>query len=149
MKLLLKIIPVLLFLSLFTGCRSQWNEYQKMEFKYFEITVPQAWKAIQLRGIDSYVGAIQLNHHEKVTFDYGQYSNPLTDLEKGNIVLYEKINGLNAKIIHSENQNSNHNTVGIYFEQIRGKIKFEMNGKNISKKNQQELLKVFRTLKFK
>ncbi|MGN6801331.1 MAG: hypothetical protein ACTHJN_05470 [Ginsengibacter sp.] len=47
--------------------------------------MPSSWKKITLRGIDSYVGGIQIDSVERVNFDLGLYSNDLSEFVKLNL----------------------------------------------------------------
>lgn len=149
-----KYIKLLVFFFVAFSCKNSSNELMKnMDFKSFEMKTPKSWVMFQEKGIDSYVGGITMDNDEKIYFDYGSYSNNLKDLEIGNNVRFEKIDGFSAKIISSGKEINN--TTGIYFDSIQvqkedpGKVKLQFSGKNISEKNEKQLLKSFQTLKFK
>ena len=112
------------------------------------MTVPKNWKKINLKGIDSQVGAVKLDKNEKIFYDYGYYSNKLKDLEKDNSVEFKIIDEKKAKIIHGY-------YTGIYFDSIKFiksdsmNMKLQFSTKNLSKINQKKILTAFETLKFK
>lgn len=154
MKTIIKILLSFLIFSIILNCATKNEEpLRKMEFIFFEMMTPKNWKKIKMQGIDSYVGAIKMDNNEKIYYDYGYYSNKLIDLEKNNKVIYEKIGGLNSKIIISGNENEK--ASGIYFDSIRFvkedsmRIRLQFSGRNLSPTNEKKLLKSFRTLKFK
>ena len=81
------------------------NRYQRnndgthtIDLSYFKITTPIEYKYHSLQGIDSYVGLIT-DGHDSITFDYGWYSNDLTqeDFELSNV----EINGRKAFLGYS------------------------------------------------
>ena len=71
----------------------------------FTLKLPQSWELREFRGIDSYVGEI-VGDGVRLHFDYGPYSwnlNPKDDPEHDYNVAYEKIGGVEAKIIWPKN----------------------------------------------
>ncbi|SFJ76523.1 hypothetical protein [Myroides guanonis] len=63
-----------------TSCKSiSTSDLQTIDFKTFEITVPNTWRAIEIRGIDSYVGGIVTNENDTLVFDIGWYSYNITN----------------------------------------------------------------------
>ena len=154
MKNVLKISFIFLNLILLLNCNvASTNSLKQIDFEFFEMTVPKNWKKIKSQGIDSHVGALKMDNNEKIYYDYGYYSNKLIDLEKGNDVTYEKIDGLSAKIISAKNQYKS--ATGIYFDSIKFvkndsmRIRLQFSGKNLSRTNESKILESFRTLKFK
>lgn len=81
MKILLSIYLTLLLLISCTGHKQSPNDGTKLlDYRYFTIRVPQAWKSVNAKGIDSYVGEIHIDTNTVISFDLGWYSN---DLSKG------------------------------------------------------------------
>ena len=140
---------IIFILFILIECASTESKKTKvLNLTSFEITVPKNWKEIKMKGIDSKIGAIKLNNQEKVFYDYGLYSNKLTDLEPNNYVEYDKIDGKRAKIITG-------NSTGIYFDSIKFdeedsmNIKLQFSANNLSKQNEEKLIQAFKTIKFK
>lgn len=52
---------------------------KKLDFGSFTIETPQAWKAVEEKGVDSHVGRIAIDSTDTLSFDLGWYSNPLTE----------------------------------------------------------------------
>ncbi|HLW63594.1 MAG TPA: hypothetical protein VKY33_09370 [Flavobacterium sp.] len=73
----------ILFLILIISCKSK-SEFKTIDFDIFEITVPQNWKKIEMKGIDSYTGGIITEKKDTLTFDIGLYSG---DATKNNLPL--------------------------------------------------------------
>ncbi len=75
---------VCLILLLLTSCTgrkpSATNGTQLLDYGYFTIRVPQEWKRVDVKGIDSFVGEIHIDTNTVITFDLGWYAN---DLSKG------------------------------------------------------------------
>ncbi|HLW42426.1 MAG TPA: hypothetical protein VKY82_08680 [Flavobacterium sp.] len=73
----------ILFLILMISCKSK-SDFKTIDFDIFEISVPQNWKKIEMKGIDSYVGGIVTEKEDTLTFDIGLYSE---DATKNNLPL--------------------------------------------------------------
>lgn len=154
MKNIIKISSIFFFLILLSNCTAVKNSSEKtINFNGFEMTVPANWEKTEMQGIDSKVGGLKMGMNEEIQYDYGFYANNLSDLEKDNEVIYEKIDGQDAKLIFTKDNDAN--DVGIYFDDVQSvkngsmKMHLQMSGKNISRANKESLLKAFRTLKFK
>lgn len=50
-----------------------------LDYNYFTIRVPQNWKRMDVKGMDSYIGEIQIDVNTKISFDLGWYSNSLDE----------------------------------------------------------------------
>ena len=55
------------------------SKTKKEDFNVFEIEIPKTWIKIKLKGIDSNVGAIITDENDTIFYDYGLYSNDLTE----------------------------------------------------------------------
>lgn len=143
-----------------------------MEFKTkdcgFTIDAPANWKYKKQQGIDSYVGDIYIGNNDTIHFDLGYFSNNLDypfctrglDIDDEFVktkTSFEKINGLNAKFILHKYKNLN--DFGIHFDSLwtdnnskifdsKDIVKFTIYGRNISRSGQNQIQKVFRTIKF-
>src|SRR5690554_8038802 len=73
----------ILFLILMISCKSK-SDFKTIDFDIFEISVPQNWKKIEMKGVDSYVGGIVTEKEDTLTFDIGLYSE---DATKNNLPL--------------------------------------------------------------
>jgi hypothetical protein len=69
---------------LFYSCqtRKTISDTKLLDFKSFTIEVPSSWQKITFRGVDSYVGGIQIDSVEEADFDLGFYSNDLSEFVK-------------------------------------------------------------------
>ncbi|MEM6718204.1 MAG: hypothetical protein AAF611_02715 [Bacteroidota bacterium] len=65
---------ILLFLI---SCANQ--EYKTIQFRGFELTVPQSWEKYNNKGIDSYVGGIITDENDTLSFDLGMYSGDFSN----------------------------------------------------------------------
>ena len=96
------------------------SELKKISFDNFEITVPENWNEIELRGIDSYIGGIVTTENDTLIFDIGAYSPDVTKndfplvLDKKN---YSELNNKQKKLL----KNTNH----LIVDTISGKIDFK------------------------
>ena len=116
-----------------------------IDFKAFEIKVPENWRKIELNGIDSYVGGIT-NGIDKLTFDYGMYSYDFNSENKASqLFATDTINGKVALI--TKPKKAGKGTLGIYIENAYNQNKFNLIGKNIN--DEKTILNIFKTLKFK
>ena len=117
-----------------------------LDFKSFTIETPTSWKKIESRGVDSYVGGIQIDSMQGVSFDLGLYSNDLSEFLKVNLhdtaysfvatsespplmgdssfmekikkckVLWDTIDGYRAKLVIPIN--SGYGVTGIYIDSL-------------------------------
>jgi hypothetical protein len=71
-----RLIIVLSILIISCGPKS---EFKVIDFKSFEITVPQNWNEFEIKGIDSYVGGIITDQKDTLIFDIGRYSGDVTE----------------------------------------------------------------------
>ena len=68
----------MIFLSIHVSCKNDKNK--KIVFDVFEISVPNNWEQISLKGIDSYIGGIKLNNKDTLFFDYGASTSLINDV---------------------------------------------------------------------
>ncbi len=118
---------------------------------------PSSWDKFKLWIEDSYVGGVKLDSGDEVTFDLGQYSNSLDDIDSlTHNFEWITIDGRMTKLITPKN--SGHGTVAIYIDSLWLKAdlgdyymvdRFVMGGNDLKPENEKKLVKAFRTLKFK
>ena len=80
MNRILKISTLLLLFSCNT--KKSVSDSNLLDFKSFTIETPSSWKKIDLRGVDSYIGGIQIDSSQGASFDLGFYSNDLNEFVK-------------------------------------------------------------------
>lgn len=104
-------------------------------------------------GYDSYVGDF-VGDGVRLEFDYGHYSNPLSDeKEPTYVVCEERVDGRSARIVSP--RVPGHGVTGIYFRDVGDSnglnISNRLNiaGLNLSDSEQKTALTVFRTIRFK
>src|SRR5690554_3573970 len=168
----------ILFLILMISCKSK-SDFKTIDFDIFEISVPQNWKKIEMKGIDSYVGGIVTEKEDTLTFDIGLYSEDATKnnlplvfdtknfaefsykekerLKKTNHLiidsLSEKIDCFEAKIIRPTNKGFG--TTGIYIDSLEGskkmfnKLKMSFYGEDLSKETEIKFIKALKTIRLK
>ncbi|MCD0471933.1 hypothetical protein [Flavobacterium sp. JAS] len=66
-------IYLILFSTLIISCTPK-SKFKTIDFISFEMTVPQNWNKIIIRGTDSYVGGIVTDQKDTLIFDIGGYS---------------------------------------------------------------------------
>lgn len=69
----------LLFISCNDNSQSQKNGTKLLDYKSFTIRVPENWKRVDVRGIDSFVGRIDIDSVTSIGFDMGWYCDPLVE----------------------------------------------------------------------
>jgi hypothetical protein len=119
--------------------------WHKITLSHFNIEVPSSYHYFKLQGIDTYVGGIT-NHEDTIEFDYGWYSNPLTDYENGkdyNVNL-EIIKGKKFKIVRQKKEPG---FIGAYTDDLARDNKLMIICRNCIDLEQKE--KAFRTIEFK
>jgi mono/diheme cytochrome c family protein len=118
---------------------------EKIDFGAFEMTIPQDWKKIEFKGIDSYVGGIT-NGIDSLTFDYGWYSYDFK-YENGETQLFatDTINGKIALL--TKPKEAGKGAIGIYIEKAYKKNRFNIIGNNVNDENL--IFNIFKSIKFK
>jgi hypothetical protein len=142
-----KLLIFLILLFLFSCKNNKTKSGTKLlDFKSFTIETPESWKEIESRGVDSYVGGIQMNTAQAAGFDLGLYSSDLSEFVKINIhdttyafdatsetpplmgdsnfmekikkckVIWDTIDGYRAKLVIPIN--SGFGVSGIYFDSL-------------------------------
>ena len=120
--------------------------WKQLDAGYFTAYAPPTWQFRKMQGIDSYVGAF-VGDGVRLEFDYGQYSNPLSDEKESTyIVMEEKVNGHLARIVRP--RVAGHGVTGIYFRDAVDNNALNMAGLNLSESQQKTALTIFRTIRF-
>ena len=100
-----------------------------------------------MQGIDSYVGEFA-GDGARLEFDYGKYSNPLSDeKEPTYVVNEEKVGGRLARIVSPKVPG--HGVTGIYFRDVGDTNGLNISGRNLSEGQQKTALTIFWTIRFK
>ena len=121
--------------------------WKQLDADYFTIYAPPTWKFRKLQGIDSYVGEF-VGDGVKLEFDYGQYSNALTDeKEPTYVVIEEKVGGRLARMVSP--RVPGHGVTGIYFQDVGDANGLNIAGLNLSDAQQKTVLTIFRTIRFR
>ena len=144
-------IIVLIFLSglILLSCENEMDiQTITLDLKEFSIEIPITWSYQQNQGYDSFVGEIKIDDNEKISFDYGWYSNPLDVDSLTHLIIYRTIDGESAKVVSPKDFKKG--TTGVYFNSLKNNtLKFQMSGTDLSGNNQILLLKAIESLKFK
>jgi hypothetical protein len=83
---MIRILIISSLLLLFScKTRKSVSETNLLDFKSFTIETPPSWKKIDVKGVDSYVGGIQIDSLQSAAFDLGFYSNDLSEFVKVNL----------------------------------------------------------------
>jgi len=81
-----RILTISILLLLFScNTKNSVSDTNLLDFKSFTIETPSSWKKLDLRGVDSYVGGIQMDSSQGASFDLGFYSNDLSEFVKVNL----------------------------------------------------------------
>jgi hypothetical protein len=112
-------VYIIMFSLLIISCKPK-SDFKTIDFESFEITVPQNWNEIEIKGIDSYVGGIVTNKKDTLIFDIGAYSG---DVTKNDLPLvfnkkdYAELSEKKKKLLKKTNH--------LIVDTISGKIEFE------------------------
>jgi hypothetical protein len=121
-----------------------WHE---LDTDFFSIYAPAGWEFHPLQGIDSYVGDF-VGDGARLEFDYGKYSNPLSDeKEPTYVVSEEKVGGRSARIVSPKVPG--HGVTGVYFRDVGDTNRLNIAGLNLSESQQKTALIMFRTIRFR
>jgi hypothetical protein len=191
MKTLLLLYLTIVLLISCTGSKQSRNEGTKLiDYGYFTIRVPQEWKRVDAKGIDSFVGEIHIDSNTVITFDLGWYANDLSEgsedyvVRNDSLIVLEKspipgaikpredyrgkpdsstlatvtvnqkqyitIDGYKAKLVTPTHTGKG--MTGLYIENLwnagSSNDRFQINGQNLTLKQQQQLITAIKTLKF-
>ncbi len=124
------------------------DDWQKLDAESFSLFAPAGWKFHKWVGIDSYVGEFA-GDGIRLTFDYGHYSNSLPDdaKEPNYIVVEEQVGGHLAKIVNPKVPGQG--VTAIYFRDVGDTNGLYIDGRNFSASQQQTVLLMFRTIRFR
>ncbi|MBJ2124619.1 hypothetical protein [Flavobacterium sp. IB48] len=73
-----QIIVIILVSILIISCKPK-SEVKTIDFGDFEITVPEQWNKLEVKGTDSYVGGIITPEKDSLIFDIGLYSGDVSN----------------------------------------------------------------------
>ena len=150
----------------FYSCSSNSEQTKVLDFKSFQITVPQSWDAIEFDGIDSQIGGIAIDQADTVVFDYGYYSDDLQNVEELNNYDYIEVDGYHAKIVIPKNSGAGitgiyidslsvdtleggNDPTGVWPESLQMINKFQISGYDLKPRNEQLFLEAIKTIEFK
>jgi hypothetical protein len=112
----------------------------------FSILAPSGWEFHQLQGIDSFVGEF-VGDKVVLSFDFGEYSNPLKEEKKpAYVVVSRSIGGHSARIVSPKTPGRG--ITGIYFHDVGDSNALTLWGNNLTSAQQELVLKMFETLRF-
>ncbi|MDO1445202.1 hypothetical protein Q0590_03015 [Rhodocytophaga aerolata] len=111
----------------------------------FTIAAPTAYLYFKIRGIDSYVGGIT-NKRDTLIFDYGWYSNDLSDLDKDSSYQIKTIT-VNNKRFKIVEQKANSGFIGAYTNDLPKKNRLMIVCEDCEELG--EKMKILQTIAFK
>lgn len=77
-------LTVLIVLASCTGNKQSNDGTKLLDYKYFTIRVPKSWKRVDVRGIDSFVGRIDIDSTTTISFNMGWYCDTLSEGRRTN-----------------------------------------------------------------
>lgn len=106
-------LALLLLISCTTKKRADNDGTKLLDYGYFTVRVPQDWKRVNAKGIDSYVGRIDIDSSSSIGFNMGWYCKTLSE---GHRTKYYDIEGENVYTPDSSaKQNLNDPNVWKYY----------------------------------
>lgn len=91
--------------ALSVSCNQQ-NDFQKIDFEEFSITLPSQWRKIEVKGIDSNVNIVLTSNKDSIYFDLGIYAQKFNETNKvfspSQIHKYDSLN-MDVKWLYSSN----------------------------------------------
>jgi hypothetical protein len=122
------------------------SDWHKVDAGPFSILDPSGWEFHQLQGVDSYVGEF-VGDGAVLTFDFGEYSNPLKEEKKpAYVVVHNSIGGFSAKIVSP--RMPGHGVTGVYFKNVGHSSGLCLWGKDLTSAQQELVLMIFATIRF-
>ena len=121
--------------------------WQKLDTDFFSIYAPPSWQFHEGMPLDSYSGEF-VGDGARLEFDYGEYSNSLSDeKEPTYVVSEERVGGRLARLVSPKVPG--HGVTGIYFRDVGDTNKLNVAGRNLSESQQKTALMMFRTIRFR
>ena len=124
-----------------------WDKLFLIEAESFTLRFPtQDWKLVTLQGTDSYVGYFERGN-DKIYFDHGWYNGEINKNSNPKPLYYEetKIDGNKAVIAKQQEDNGVLLRVIIYYKDKRTSTSLSI----VNPTNEQEIIRIFRTHRFK
>lgn len=115
---------------------------QTIDFEDFQVKAPKNWKKLKMNGIDSYVGGLTDNT-DTLHFDFGQWSNTLTDEFEKQLYAMDTINGEIGYITKPKKKHKG--LLGVYFGNIE-RQSFNLYAYNY--KNEKTIISILQSLRF-
>ncbi|MBX2968553.1 MAG: hypothetical protein KF803_04230 [Cyclobacteriaceae bacterium] len=142
----------LLFIILLVGlisCETGNVDPAVVDFGKFTMEMPKTWTTTIQQGYDSFVGQIETDDNQIITFDLGWYSDRLNVDPNTHDIDVVIIDNKRAKSVKPKNLDPG--TTGIYFDSLETtKInKFQISGINLNSSNQKLLMRAAKSLEFK
>lgn len=138
-----KLFILLAFIGLVSCRKDNVTETKVLDFKEFQLTVPQDWRAFSLQGIDSKVGGVT-NGRDSLVYDYGWYSYRLqneTSTTHDRLTL--TLDDRPALLVRPQRRGQG--VVGVYVE-VGGLTKFGMTGQNL--REEEEAVRIMKSVDF-
>jgi|SRR5580704_12138790 hypothetical protein len=130
--------------SCFRGDRPP-TGWRKIEARKFSLYAPPGWKLHDREGIDSYVGEFA-GSGMALKFDFGQYSNSLSEAQEPSYVVDHKlIHGSWARIVSP--RMPGRGITGVYFPSVLYASKLCLVGHDLTAAQQEVALRIFRTIR--
>ena len=122
---------------------------KQLDFGDFTIEVPAAWQPVEMQGIDSHVGGIDMDQDQHAWFDLGRYPYSLDLPDETHHIEYITIDGKAAKLVRPVDVGRG--TTGVYIGNLNdgGLVRFVLHGDDLSADNQERLMEAIHTLDFK
>lgn len=130
MKKLQTSTMIIIIFLLLSSC-SQNNDFQKIDFREFSISLPSTWKKINVQGLDSKVYIIITPSKDSIYFDLGKYTQKFDEtnrvFSKEQIRKYDLLK-MDTKELHSSDTPEIDQAQGVflkeyyYYETINKKV---------------------------
>ncbi len=138
------------------GVRNSTNSanWKLIETSGYFVSLPANWKYKTEQGMDSAVGKF-IGDGAVLNSDYGLYGgSAIKDGDQNHTITYEVIDGRQARIVISKTESNG--TTEIYFPTVKVNDKLPgmptkliVRGVNLTKSQQETVVKIFRTIDFK
>jgi len=143
-----------LFIFILVQCKPGISSHEANNLTYlysndsFTMTIPKDWKYIKEQGEDSFIGLF-VSKNDTLNFDCSRmgYANHLDELFKEENIQTDSTSAFVRKIIYPKIVGQG--ITGIYIQSRKSHSNFQMNGRNLSSKNQELALHAFRTIELK
>jgi len=148
-----KILLAVIMLSFLSCNKLEYSNLKSIDIYDYQLKVPAKFQLIEEQGIDSYVGKL-VGEGIEIQFDYGIHTSPSKNLDQDKFNIYfETFGSVERQIVVPKNPNEDFTSMHIRdlndFSDMKSYVSLKMYTNNITRKEQDLVVKIFESTKLK